>query len=498
MLFNSFPFIVFFPVVLTAYYVIPRRFRWIWLLASSFFFYMSWRTEFALLLAAAIVFSFFPAQLIKRSSRSSRSGRSALPKLWLVVGISINLLMLFIFKYYSFFIESINVVLTGTGIRVISEGPSIMLPLGISFYTFRVLSYMIDVYRGKIKPERNLAKYALYVAFFPQIVSGPIERADSMMRVINDPPDFSFERMRSGFLLMLWGYFQKMVIADRVAVLVNNVFNNYMEFAGFQIAIAVMLYAVQIYCDFAGYSDIAIGAAEALGFPIVQNFRQPYLAQSIQEFWRRWHISLSTWFRDYLYFPLGGSRVSKWRKHLNVMIVFLASGLWHGANWNFVIWGALHGMYQVIAELVKPIKRYYKADTNDKPERFSSRLTKMISTFLLVDFAWIFFRATDMGQAIGIIRQMFALFNPWVFFDGSLYSMGLDYKDLQLALVCIAVLTFVNWVQNKYPNTTIRERIIGQNIVFRWIFYYAFIFIILTFGMYGPGYDAAQFVYAGF
>ncbi|GMO37837.1 MAG: MBOAT family protein [Termitinemataceae bacterium] len=374
---------------------------------------------------------------------------------------------------------------------------SVLLPVGISFYTFQALSYTVDVYRNEISVEKNFAKYALFVSFFPQLVAGPIERSKNLLSQISEKHYFSFDRVKSGLLLMLWGFFEKIVIADRVAILVNNVFNNYTNYEGFQIIIASVLFGIQIYCDFAGYSDIAIGAAEIMGFRLISNFRQPYFAQSIKDFWRRWHISLTTWFRDYLYIPLGGSRCSKKRRYVNTMIVFLTSGLWHGASWHFVVWGALHGLYQVIGDILRPIKQRINKQLHINVDQISFKLGKILITFILVDIAWIFFRANSLRDALRIGKRILNL-NPWIFFDGSIYNMGLNRLEFNIALVSILILIFVNSIQYKYQNISIRTMIMKENIVFQYAFYLIGIFSVLIFGIYGPEYNASQFIYFQF
>ena len=302
--------------------------------------------------------------------------------------------------------------------------------------------------------------------------------------------------MKDGLLLMLFGFFLKMVIADRAAILVNFVFENYEAYEGIEIAIAAFFFAIQIYGDFAGYSTIAIGSAWVMGFRLMANFNHPYFALNIQDFWRRWHISLSTWFRDYVYIPLGGSRCSKLKKYRNIAIVFLTSGLWHGANWTYVVWGALHGFYQIIGDILKPARNKVETIFKVNTTCFSYRLFNIIITFILVDFAWIFFRAPDINTAIIMIKQMFSVWNPWIFFDNSLYDMGLDRKDFWVLCFSIIILWAVSFMQER--GIKIRQELAKQNLVFRWIVYWIAIFGILSFGIYGAGYDETQFIYFQF
>jgi D-alanyl-lipoteichoic acid acyltransferase DltB (MBOAT superfamily) len=373
----------------------------------------------------------------------------------------------------------------------------IVLPLGISFYIFQALSYTVDIYRNEIQVEKNFARYALFISFFPNLVAGPIERSKNLLPQFKERHYFDFERAKSGFLLMLWGFFEKIVIADRIAILVNTVFNDYTNYEGFQIIVATVLFGIQIFCDFSGYSDIAIGAALVMGFQLTNNFKQPYFAQNVKDFWRSWHISLTTWFRDYLYIPLGGNRCTKKRQYINTMIVFLTSGLWHGASWHFVIWGAIHGLYQIIGDVLRPVKlRIYKK-LSVNTELLSFKTAKMLVTFILVDIAWIFFRANSLRDALRIGKRILN-FNPWVFFDGSLYNMGLNQLEFNIALVSILILILANVFQVKYKGISIRSFIMKENIVFQYAFYLIGIFYVLVFGIYGPEYNASQFIYFQF
>ena len=294
---------------------------------------------------------------------------------------------------------------------------------------------------------------------------------------------------------MLWGFFQKVVIADRVAILVNQVYGNYEAYAGFEIALATVLFSIQIYCDFAGYTYIAIGAAKIMGFELMQNFDTPYFAKSIKEFWRRWHISLSGWFKDYLYIPLGGSRCSKPKCYRNIMITFLVSGIWHGSGWNYIIWGGLHGMYQVVGDIIAPVRQRVARFLGLNKEKFSYKGLQVLTTFVLVDFAWIFFRTADLNSALGIIKQMFSSFNPWIFFDQSLYQLGLDQKDFRVMIISIILMIAIELVGKRYD---FEEAIAKEHCVFTWAVFMVIILCILIFGVYGPGYAASQFIYFQF
>lgn len=322
--------------------------RYIWLLCASYYFYMSWNPKYALLIAFSTVVTYLSGLLIgiineNNGDSSSQLQKSVRLKKWVVAGsFTVNLAILFFFKYFDFALSNVNRILTAVGISMIEKPFDVLLPVGISFYTFQALSYTMDVYRGDVRAERNILKYALFVSFFPQLVAGPIERSKNLLSQVEKAHTFqlwNYNRIANGAVIMLWGYFQKMVIADRVALLVDTVYDKYWLYGSTALILASVLFAVQIYCDFASYSSIAIGAAEIMGFSLMENFDTPYFSRSVKEFWRRWHISLSSWFRDYLYIPLGGNRKGKVRKYINTMVVFLTSGLWHGASWNFVVWG---------------------------------------------------------------------------------------------------------------------------------------------------------------
>lgn len=510
MLFNSIQFLIFFPIVTLMYFLIPRRFKHIWLLIASYFFYMSWNPKYAVLIAISTLITYASGLLINWSGEKKDQKRAKREKnLWVALSFTSNLAILFFFKYFNFLFASLAKILSMFGIAFTTPTFDVILPVGISFYTFQALSYTMDVYRKEIKPEKNLARYALYVSFFPQLVAGPIERAKNLLHQMSDEEGkgsgersgicngtFDYERVKRGLLLMLWGLFMKMVIADRVAILVDQVFNNYQQYAGFEIAIAAVFFAIQIYCDFGGYSNIAIGAAQVMGFKLMDNFKQPYFATSIREFWRGWHISLSTWFRDYLYIPLGGNRKGKLRQYFNTLVTFLISGLWHGASWHYVVWGGLHGVYLVLSDIIKPLRNKLISVFCIKTDCFSYRFFQQVLTFILVDFAWIFFRADGTITAIKIIKNMFTSFNPWIFTDGSLYLLGLDSKDFGVAVFSILVLFLIDWWHEK--GMKIRTTFNGQNLAFRWMIYFAAIFSIIILGIYGSNYDASAFIYFQF
>lgn len=497
MLFNSFHFLVFFPLVCLLYFVIPHRVRHFFLLAASYYFYMCWNPKYALLMLTSTAITYASGLLIDGANRIPDEKRQIRRKK-LYVGLSFgsNLAILFFFKYFDFAINSLNQILDAVGVTLINPAFDVILPVGISFYTFQALSYTMDVYRKEIYAEKNFAKYALFVSFFPQLVAGPIERSKNLLIQINVRHTFSFEKMRSGLVRMLYGYFQKVVLADNIAALVTQVYDNYPLYGGTELAVATLLFAVQIYCDFGGYSNIAVGAARVMGFELMENFRAPYLADSVADFWRRWHISLSTWFRDYLYIPLGGNRKGKLRKYFNLMVVFLTSGLWHGASWHFVIWGGLNGIYQVVGDLLRPFRDKVVFLFHINRKSASHKLLKILLTFFLIDLSWVFFRANSVTDACTIIRNMFTMQTPWVLFNNGIYQLGLDQKTFQMILFSIGILAIVDIC--RYKNIPLATRLYQQGIWLRWGVYLAGVFFVLIFGAYGPVFDASQFIYFQF
>lgn len=498
MLFNSLHFLIFFPVVLIIYYIIPDRIKYLWLLVSSYYFYMCWNARYALLILASTLITYISGLMLEKVKRTEYGDRKKEKlKKWVVAGsFAINLGILFYYKYINFTVALVTSAFEKINIHLNAPVFDIILPVGISFYTFQALSYTMDVYRDEIYAEKNFFRYALFVSFFPQLVAGPIERSKNLLKQLAVPQKFDFEKARDGVLLMIWGYFLKIVLADRIAIFVDTVYGDYKTFSGFYIVVATILFAVQIYCDFAGYSTIAKGAAEILGIDLVENFDAPYLSTSVADFWRRWHISLTSWFKDYLYIPLGGSRKGKLRKYINKMIVFLVSGLWHGASLSFVMWGGLNGLYQVIGEALKPVRdRIVKALRLNR-ESMGHRLLHIMGTFILVDFSWIFFRADSFMDSIDIIKSMFSIRNPWILFDGSLYTCGLDEKNFHFMLIAIGVLLFADIL--KVKGIKIREVVARQDYWFRWVAVSVSVAAVLTFGIWGPGYSAANFIYFQF
>lgn len=464
MLFNSLQFLIFFPIVVMLYFLIPHKFRYLWLLFASYFFYMSQEPFYVVFLIMSTTITWITGNLLyKAKSKRSRN-------LIVAGGFILTLSFLLYFKYTDFLLS-----LFGSSTRL-----NLILPIGISFYTFQSLTYIMDCYRGEVPPEKNIFKYALFVSFFPNILSGPIERSKNLLKQFDELHPFDAIRVKEGLLLMLWGYFLKMAIVPRLTILTDLVYGDYTSFSGVPLLLAALAYTFQIYCDFAGYSSIAIGAAKIMGFEIMQNFRQPYFASSISDFWRRWHISLSSWFRDYLYIPLGGSRCSKLRKHFNVMVVFLISGIWHGANITFVIWGALNGVYQIIGDVLRPVRSRICTACGLNRHPTIHRLIQTVFTFILLCITWIFFRASSVTEACSILVRMVTTMNFSNFFDGTVFSLGLGTMNLVFAVAALILLFAVD-LACEFRKCDISRLFVRTPLLLRWGFYYLlFIMILLS------------------
>lgn len=494
MVFNSTQFLIFFPIVVLVYLIIPKRVRYIWLLAASYYFYMCWNKKYIVLILFSTIVTYAAGLLIEKAE-------SVKVKKWIIAGgFTLNLGVLFFFKYFDFALLNLNRVLSILHIEAVDDPFNFLLPVGISFYTFQALGYMIDVYRGDCKAIRNPFKYALFVSFFPQLVAGPIERSKNLISQIESMDTkflMSFDRITKGFAMMVWGMFMKMVIADRAAIFVDNIFEYTYALGTFDGIAGALGFAVQIYCDFGGYSAIALGAAAIMGFDLMENFNTPYFATGIADFWRRWHISLSTWFRDYLYIPLGGNRCSKLKKYRNVMITFLVSGLWHGAAWNYVVWGGLHGFYQIVEDLISPVKEKAEKALRIKTDNFSYKFGNILVTFAFTCFAWIFFRAPSFSEALHYIKRMFTNYNPWILFNDDIFRFGLDIKEMNILIAAVALLLIadiIRYVKGLNPG----EFLYKQNLWFRWAVLIILVVVILVYGEYGIDFDSNSFIYFDF
>lgn len=489
MLFNSLHFILFFILVTGLYFLLPHRFRWFLLLVASCYFYMVFKPIYILILFFTIVIDYFAGIYIAKASGPRR-------KQFLLLSLVANIGILAIFKYYNFLNENLTHLLGLAGQPNPVPFLEILLPIGLSFHTFQAMSYTIEVYRGNQKPEYHFGIYALYVMFYPQLVAGPIERPQNVLHQFYEKHTFNYIRVVEGLRKMAWGMFKKVVIADRLAVYVNQVYNDPERYSGMPLMVATGLFAIQIYCDFSGYSDIALGSAKVMGFTLMKNFDRPYFSRSISEFWRRWHISLSTWFRDYLYIPLGGNRVSTGRWYFNLFFTFFISGLWHGASWNYIIWGSLHGIYLIFA-LVSP-RIPENSILGEKSA--TGRWFHMLWTFGLVCFAWIFFRAASFHDASYIVTHLFTdlslsikaiIFNANNLRDHYLY-VEISKWHLIYGLVSVLILFVVEWFQRK---GSFQEWFAMRPATVRWALYTAFGWYFLLFGVFD---SKQQFTYFQF
>ena len=474
MLFNSIEFLLFFVVVFFFYWKILSKSyakQNLLLLCSSYFFYGWWDWRFLSLIIFSSFVDYFVGQ--KLGTVKDQTYRKGL----LLISLIVNLGFLAYFKYFNFFIDSFAELLNQLGFQSNRSSLNIILPVGISFYTFQTLSYTIDIYRKEIEPTKSVFAFFTFVAFFPQLVAGPIERAKRLLPQFEKPRKFNYKFASNGAKLILIGFFKKMVIADNAARLVDVVYNDPSNYVGFPMLVATIFFAFQIYCDFSGYSDIAVGSAKLMGFNLINNFNKPYFATSINDFWRRWHISLSTWFRDYVYIPLGGNRKNRLKTYINILITFTISGLWHGANWTFVVWGAFHGIMLIINKLINDIKYNFKFISIECPY-----LLKVTITFIVTCFAWIFFRANSLNDAIFIINNMFIdtedYFNLLIL-STKFRGMGLIISDLFTVIIFIIILLIIDFFQ---LNNKLMKKF-ENSILMKWSFYYFILFSIIMWGI---------------
>lgn len=526
MSFVSLSYLIFLPVTALIGYVVPARLRYVWLLVMSLAFYAAAGWQYVPVLAACMIVTYAGGRLLDRKTPQTHTAAPQLPesdpgkaagesevsanaavakeqphsgekqvsagetrrkspassrRAILLVCVDIQAGMLFVLKYLGMFVPA-------------ARG-KIIAPLGISYFLLMGISYLADVCRGKYPAERNFGLLALYVSFFPVISSGPIERADHMIPQFKHPGKFSADKVRDGMLILLWGYFLKLVVSDRLGLFIDTVWADPAAFGGTITVLAAMSFAFEVYCDFMGYSFIAMGSAKILGFDVMENFRSPFLSASMAEFWHKWHISLSLWLRDYIYISLGGNRKGRARKFLNILVTFFVSGLWHGADWTFVFWGLLNGSYQVIGNLLKPIRNFLVRVLKISRQSIGHRIYHALTTYALYAFSMIFFRAENFADAARIFGAMKG-FQPWVFTDGTLLSVMGNPMDGRLLLIGI-VLVVVTDITRAH-GICIREHVARQWIGTRWAITIGAVLFILVFGMWGPGYNANSFIYAQF
>ena len=459
MLFNSLSYAIFLPLVFIIYWLLPNKYRWVLLLIASYYFYMSWNAKYVFLIFITTFTSYLCAILIEKNREHK--------KLILTITLLVCLGILFVFKYFNFFFESINYLL---GNKLHSISLNLLLPVGISFYTFQTLSYCIDVYRGNIKAEKHFGYYATFVSFFPQLVAGPIERPDNLLPQLRKEKEFDYNKAVYGLKLMTVGFFKKIVVADNLAYYVDMVYNDLSYYHGFALVLAAFFFTIQIYCDFSGYSDIAKGSAKLLNIDLMDNFKTPYFSTTIKEFWSRWHISLSSWFKDYVYIPLGGNRCSRLRHYFNLLATFLVSGLWHGANITFVIWGGIHGLLQILEDI-------FHIKKNTKTYSFSWFI-RVILVFMLMSITWVFFRASNLHDALYIFRHMFdGITNLRSYIVSGLYSFGVKSPYLLTMLAIYLIPLFIiDYINVKHDALTILN---NKPMAIRYLAYFVMLLMIL-------------------
>ena len=495
MLFNSVQFLIFFPIVTITYFLIPFRFRWLFLLAASCLFYMAFIPAYILILFVLILIDYFMAIWIEEAPGIKK-------KHFLIVSIFATCIALFVFKYFNFFSANCQVLAHLIRWNYPIGALQIVLPLGLSFHTFQSLAYVIEVYRGRQKAERHLGVYALYVMFYPQLVAGPIERPGNLLHQFYQKHSVNYERIVGGLKLMVWGLFKKVVIADRLAIFVNNAYGDPGHCLGITYVMATVFFAFQIYCDFSGYTDIAIGAAKVMGFELMKNFNRPYTSRSVAEFWRRWHISLSSWFRDYIYIPLGGNRVSNYRLYFNLFITFLLSGLWHGANWTYVIWGGLNGFYLVFAYLTRDLRSLIREKVGLTRHQGLLKMWQISTTFILICLSWVFFRAKSVGEAIGVLGNIM-----WSIYGCLTHIGSIDfYKNIKADILLkigpdrlyfkyvIFLIVAMLILESVLGEKSFSELCSGWRTPFRWLVYYGLFIAIIFLGVF----DRSPFIYFQF
>ena len=481
MLFSTAAFAVFMAIVFTVYWLAPHKYRWIIILAANVWFYTCYDVKYLAAILITMIASFICAILMDKKQGAKKN------KVIMLTGVITSLSLLLVFKYLNFALYTVSKILNRISIPMQETTLKLIMPVGISFYTFMAVGYIIDVYKGKTEPVRHFGKYAIFLSFFPNISSGPIERAGHFIPQIDKEKSFDYDSVVYGARLLMLGMIKKVVIADLMVKYVDAVFNKVPEHSGICFAWATLLYTFEIYCDFSGYSDMAIGVARMLGFELMGNFRQPYLASSIKEFWGRWHISLSTWFRDYVYIPLGGNRCKKSRRDINLLITFLLSGLWHGASWTFVLWGGIHGAAQIIENRIKEAIGL----TRDREKNLSRpvKLLLTILTFLIVSYAWMFFRANSISEALYIVRNMFTSFN----LKDAMAQMTMSTKSVIKTTAAIVLLMIYDHFNEREDLLLKMNRLKAP---LRWVIYIASAILVIALKTHNT--EIQEFIYFKF
>lgn len=480
MTFTSFGFYIFLIAVVAVYYLLPLRFRWYSLLVGSIAFYwvVSENSIGKMVMLFGVAFFSWLFSILMGKYQKFRKG-------FLIMNLLLISIPLLAIKEISF----------AKQIFKFEEPMWWIVPIGIAFYSMQLIAYVVDVYKGKIEPEKNLLHFMLFVSFFPQIIQGPIPRYSQLANQLIEGHRFDEKKFTKGFMLILWGFFLKLCIADKAGIVVDTVFNNYSAYKGVYVIVAGTLYSFQLYTDFMACTSFAQGISELFGIDIIDNFNHPYFSTSIKDFWRRWHISLSSWLRDYIYIPLGGNRKGNVRKYINLLLTFAVSGIWHGAGTKFLVWGLLHGFYQVMGDIIYPFKVKIYDYFDDSGKKVLDRLC-IFGTFILVTIAWIIFRAERLKTALLMLCSIITVRNPWIITNDALFKLGLGWKEWGILILCLGILLFVSKKQE--AGISFRDKILEYNIVARWAIYIFAIVFIMVFGTYGFGYDPQAFIYGGF
>lgn len=530
--FVSIDFLVFLICVAIVYFLVPKKIQWVVLLTASYTFFFLTSTYLILFLVVTTAAVFFAGQALEKINKGTRAyladnkenttreervaykkKRTKKKKLVVLAAVAVALGILVTLKYSAFLGGNLNSILGIFHMHIRVPSLTWLLPIGISFYTLQALGYVIDLYRGKYEADRNIFKFALFMSFFPQIIQGPIARYDHLAHQLYEGHRFDYIRVTQGAQLILWGIMKKLLVADRVAILVNELFDNYTNYSGILLFLAGAAYGLQVYCDFSGGMDIARGAAQIFGIELAENFERPYFAKSISEFWRRWHITLGSWMKDYIFYPLSLSKqfgnLSKMTRKilgnyigkklptfLSMFIVFLLVGVWHGSSWKYVAYGLWNGVIIVTSILLDPYYAKWLKKLNIKTDCFSWRFFQMLRTFILCSLGRLFSRAASCTIAIKMFAGSFKDFNPWIFFDGTIFHLGLDLSDFVILGIMIVILIVVGSMQER--GIRIRKTIQEQNLYFRWILYFGAIAFLVIYGIYGPGYSATEFIYKQF
>lgn len=523
MSYTSFGYLLLIAGTFLCYYIAPKKMRWMVLLIANLLFYLSAGWSELILLLSAVTASFFAGRIIgdyngklkalKKDKSSDKAEQKKKKKrmLWLGLGVPIGILL--VVKYTNFVLGSANSVLGAIGSADRISFVSLVVPLGISFYTFQIIAYIMDVYKGKIAPERNFAKYMLYVSFFPSVVQGPIPRYAQLSPQLFEGNDFEFENLRNGALLVLWGFAKKLIMSERLATFVSAVYDNYTEYEGVIFIIATIAFSVQIYADFSGCMDIATGTARIFGIKLEPNFLRPYFSKNMPEFWRRWHATLGSWFRDYVFFPFSISKISqkinknarKWfgedagriiSASMPILVVWALTGIWHGPEWKYVAWGLFHGMLIILSTIFTPRFAELGERLHIKTDCFSFRMYQMIRTFFLCCVGRVFFRAESISAAVGIFRRTLSATGLWMLGPQHFYELGMNQANWGVVLVFFVVWFTVSVLEEKYGD--VPELLGRQNLIFRWACVYILLIAVIVFGQYGPGYDVTDFIYEQF